>query len=550
MAWLFGSLVTYFVLGFLKNFYPAAWQLVLWGVAYQTLVVTTFYYLACEIAARFTFQKHLLNLLLLLMVFAFSGAVVWLLSGYPNWFDADFFLLPAAMLPWFTGLLIFSALWGIALLIFLAQRGLETSFPSSRFFGSLRANLPGLVLALAFFSAYFSLAVTYSLVLRDPTQNFDDNFFDADPTSWMNRFAAPASQLIEMRPVHPFAFLIFRPLTWLVALFLNGNAFHAALLLNAGVGALCVFLTWLVVKRWSNSTYALTIASLLGVSTAHLILSTYLETYIFSAAALIAFVLVMQSEQRSLKTLVPIGLLTFGITITNIIQTGIIFLFTDFKLSKLIKYGLIVLVAAVALAYLQVLMYPTSQPFYDPSKLLAENRYSAGSTTPERIYQRSYVLGRTIALFSVVGPRPLPLTKEVGCTFPCFKTYKPRYGADLITSYAGFGSWLARAWFGILLLAFGFFAWKLIKSPKDVSLQLALLTCLLFNFGLHVAYGDDPMLYSPDWTYALILFVSISFKDFADKKWFQFAGFVFLAALMVNNWTFLRSVLVAVAPYF
>ena len=47
------------------------------------------------------------------------------------------------------------------------------------------------------------------------------------------------------------------------------------------------------------------------------------------------------------------------------------------------------------------------------------------------------------------SPRPLALTEEVGCDFPCFKTYKPRYGRDLITSYAGFGSWLARAWGGI-----------------------------------------------------------------------------------------------------
>jgi len=489
-------------------------------------------------------------MLILLSVFAFSGAVIWLLSGYPNWFDASFFLLGSSLLPWFAGLLVFSALWVAALLTFLEQCGLEKSFLSSRFFEFLRANLPGLVLALAFFIAYFSLAITYSLVLRDPAQNFDDNFFDADPTSWMNRFAAPAVQLIEMRPVHPFAFLIFRPLTWLMALFLNGSTFHAALLLNAGVGALCVWLTWLAVKRWSNTTYALIIAALLGASATHLIFSTYLETYIFSAAALIAFVLALQSEQKSLKTLIPIGLLTFGITITNFIQTVIIFLFTDFKISKLIKYGLIVLVSAVALAYLQALIYPTSQPFYVPSQLLAENRYSAGSTTLERIYERSYVMGRTITLFSVVGPRPLPLLEEVGCHFPCFKTYKPRYGADLISSYSGFGSGLARTWFGILLLALGFFAWKLVKSPKDASLQLALLTCLLFNFFLHVAYGDDPMLYSPDWTYALILFVALSFKGLADKKWFQFAGFVFLAALMINNWTFLRAVLVSVAPYF
>ncbi len=66
---------------------------------------------------------------------------------------------------------------------------------------------------------------------------------------------------------------------------------------------------------------------------------------------------------------------------------------------------------------------------------------------------------------------------------------------------------------------------------------------------MHVAYGDDPMLYSPDWTYALVFFVALAFRPFADKKWFQAAGLLFLSALMVNNWTFLRAMLAAVAPY-
>jgi len=579
VAWLIGSLVTYFVLGFLKNFYPAVWQLILWGVAYQTIAVTIFYYLARTI--RFDLARHGLSLLILLAVFVFSGAVIWMLTGYPHWFDVRFFLLSGPALAWFAGLIVGSALWIAALLIFFEQRGVEKSFLSSRFFGFLRANLAGILLALLFFSAYFSLAVAYSVVLRDPTRNFDDNFYDGDPTSWMNRFAAPAAQLIDMRPVHPFAFLIFRPLTWWIALLLNGNTFYAALLLNAGVGGVCVLLAWMIVRRWTNTAYALLIASVLGASVAHLLFSTYLESYIFSAASLLAFVLALQSENKSLKALVPIGLLVFGITITNFIQTGILFLFTDGQavrrtlfsgsassenkirlssfiskgwcdapMGRIIRYGLIVLASAAALAYLQVRLYPTSQPFYDITYMLAERRYSISSNTPDRIYKRGYVMARTITLFSVVGPRPLALLKEVGCTFPCFKTYKPHYGADLITSYAGFGSGLARVWFGILLLALGLYLWKLFKSPKSVPLESALLLIILFNFFLHVFYGDDPLLYSPDWTYAVVLFVALGFKDFADNKWLQLAGLVFLSALMVNNWGFLHAMLVDVAPYF
>ena len=544
VAWLLGIGATYFLLGFLENFYSSAWALNLWGFFCQTSLVFVFYYLARDTFSRFHFSRHGLGLLVLFVILSFSGAVIWLQSQFPTWFDADFFLPNIAFFPWFSYL-------STIVFIFLVQFDkLERAFLSSRIFRFLRANLPGLLLALFFFGVYFSLAVTFSLVLRDPTQNFDDNFYDTDPTSWMNRFAASADQLIEMRPVHPFAFLLFRPLTWLLSIFLNGNRFYAALLLNAGVGALCVLLAWMLVKRWTNTTYALLIASVLGVSTAHLLLSTFLETYIFSAAALIAFLLALQSDGRPLKFLVPIGLLTFGITITNFIQTGILLLFTEFKLVKIVRYGLIVLALALPLAWLQFVVYPTSQPFYDVSQMRGEDRYATGLKTMERTFERSYSLGRTIILYSTVGPRPLALTSEIGCDFPCFKTYKPKYGQDIITSYAGFGSGLARSWFGILVLAGGFFVWKFVKAPMSVSLQIGLLLCLLFNFGLHVVYGDDPMLYSPDWTYALLFFVTLSFKDFADKKWFQAAGLVFLVALTVNNWTFLRAMLEIVAPYF
>jgi hypothetical protein len=542
VAWLLGSLVTYVVLGFLKNFYTD-WALVLWGALAQTLVMGLGYYLIRE--TKFDVREHGLTGAVALAAFLFAFGVIWMLNQFPSWYDVRFFLLPASA--WFVALILLSAGWMLAALAWFRER--EERFLSSRFFVTLRDNLPGLLLALAFFIVYFSLAVTYSIVLRDPTQNFDDNFYDADPTSWMNRFAAPAAQLIDMRPVHPFAFLIFRPLTWLLGLLLNGNHFYAALLLNAGAGALCVFLAWTLVRRWTNPTYAALFASVLGVSAAHLVFSTFLETYIFSATALTAFLLALQQDGKPLKALVPLGLLTFGITITNFLQTGILFLFSEFKLPKLIKYGLIVTALAFPLAWLQHTLYPTSQPFYDLAVMRAENRYSANVNTPERLYERAYVMGRTVTLYSLIGPRPLALTEDLGCKFPCFKTYKPRYGPDLITSYAGFGSWLTRAWFVILILAFGLFVWKFVKSPKTSLLEVGLLLCILFNFAMHVAYGDDPMLYSPDWTYALVFFVVLAFRPFADKKWFQAAGLIFLSALMANNWTFLRAMLAVVAPY-
>jgi hypothetical protein len=118
-----------------------------------------------------------------------------------------------------------------------------------------------------------------------------------------------------------------------------------------------------------------------------------------------------------------------------------------------------------------------------------------------------------------------------------------------MNSYAGLGSFLARTWFILLLIAAGLFLWKMIKSRNSVMLQASLLACILFNFALHMNYGDDPMLYSADWTYAVIFFAALSFGDLADKRWFQSALLVFLALLMINQWSFLMSILRTLAPY-
>lgn len=490
-------------------------------------------------------REHGFDLLVWLACLVFAGAVILLGLQFPNLLTPGEYLLQAADLPAFVTVGLVS-LAGTAVLLWLFdQRGYAGRIEASRPVALLIDNFPGLALALVFLIAYASLAFTLGVLP-------DDNFYDTDSTSWFNRFAAPADEVIEMRPVHPFAFLIFRPLVWLVSLFLAGDKSSAALLLNAGAGALCVFLAWMFVKDWSrNTTFALLVAALLGLANSHLILSGALETYIYSAAVLIAFLALIRRENASLWALVPLGLLTFGITITNFLQTLILFLFLDFKLIKLAKFAAVVLAASMLLAFLQAQIYPVSQPFYVPSNLLSEGRYSYSILREDfdHTLERAHVLGRTISLFSVIAPRPLVLLEETGCEFPCLQTYKHRWNGALINSYVGLGSALARTWFLFLLLAGGLFVWNWFRSPGNVRLQAALLTCVLFNFLLHMNYGDDPMLYSGDWTYAVVFFTAISFKDLAGSRWFQAGFLAFLVLIMVNNWRFLYAVLNAISPY-
>jgi len=545
-AILLSALASFFALGFFQNFYTSLWGSVLFTVL-PTMAFTLIFEIILERvvgALRSEPKEKPVSIGILMLGMIFMVLTFRLLIQYPNLFSFDFFLPdPQFVLP-FLGLTILSQS-GLAL---LRPKLESTRWRTSPFVLWIKRNLPGLLLASAISISAYALAT--ALVESEP--GFADNYFDTDSPFWLNFVTARPDQMMPMRAVHPIALLILRPPVWMFSLLLNGDKFHAALLLNSLFGGVCTFLAWLLFKgRTGNTTYALLIASLLGYSTSHMLLSVFFESYIFSGAALLAFVLLLGSGEKRLAHLVPVGLLTFGITITNFIQTCIAFLLVGRNFKELFRYVLIVLALAVVLAFVQHTLYPSSEPFYIVSNLTGESvyRYNLFEVPISVAVSRANVIFRNITLFSVVGPRPLVFLEELGCTFPCFNTIRYYRGTYQYASYIGFGSLLARTWFLLLVAAGGLFAWKLLKSPRDASLQAALALNLLFNFALHMNYGDDPLLYSPNWTYALILFFGISFEKLADKKWFQAALLVFLAALMANNLEFFRKVLEAVLPF-
>lgn len=543
---LLGVLSSFFTLGFLQNFYPSLWGFVLFTV-FLNVLFTLAFEIVLERAVEALWSnpaEKLLSLGVLTLGAAFMTLVFRLLAQYPTLFSLDFFLPdPQSVLP-FLGLTVMTQ----SGLLLLHPKLDATGWRAYPFVTWIRRALPGLLLASVIsISAY---AAATALVETEP--RFADNYFDTDSPFWLNFMTAPPDQLMIMRAVHPNALLLFRPAAWLFSLFLNGDKFHGAILLNSLFGGVCIFLAWSFFKlRSGNTTYALLMALLLGISLSHLLLSIFLESYIFSAAALLGFVLLMESGEQRLTRLVPVGLLTFGVTLTNFIQTCVAFLLVRRDIKGLVKYILIVLALAAVLAFFQHALYPSSEPFYDISNLNGENayRYNLFETPFPVTVSRANVIFRSIALFSVVGPRPLVFLEELGCTFPCFNTIRYFHRTYQYASYVGFGSLLARTWFLLLVAAGGLFAWKLFKPLRGASLQAALAMNLLFNFILHMNYGDDPLLYSPDWTYALVLFFGMSFEKLADKKRFQIALLLFLTALMFNNLEFLRKVLDAVQPF-
>jgi len=118
-----------------------------------------------------------------------------------------------------------------------------------------------------------------------------------------------------------------------------------------------------------------------------------------------------------------------------------------------------------------------------------------------------------------------------------------------VAGYSGLADVTAKVWMLVLVAAFILFVLGWFGKQKP-ALALGLLVCIGFNFAMHVAYGDDPMLYSPDWVYALLLFVAFSFGRFADRKWLQALFSVFLVLVMIVNLNLIRQIMEVSAPFY
>jgi hypothetical protein len=410
----------------------------------------------------------------------------------------------------------------------------------------VREHLAGLLLGLLFFCVYFYIGLQLNPIDVDTV----DNFLDADNSSWMRRIAGPDGHSLEMRGPHPFAYLIFRPFGLLLDLFTRNFAL-AAILLNALAGGLCVFLTWMYFKRHTqNSIYAFLIAGLLGLSTAHFFFGSVVETYIFSALFLILFFVLLQRNDTAVGSLVFVSLITFGITLTNFIQTLIGFVVARPRMKEVIRFAGVTLSLGVILSLVHAALYPASKLFFLPSDAQTEEEFAFSPVGEPswRVIGRVILLIRTVVLYAFVAPKPYVFINEVGGTFPRFNFFKIAPETFSYSSYNGLGNLLILAW-AILLFAAGLlFLIDMFRSRK-VDIRLGLLLCVLFNFCLHLYYGYEPFLYSPDWAYALIFFAALSLAPLAGNKYFQAGMFLFVAGLAVNQVQFFQFIFKTIAPF-
>ena len=519
-----------------------------------------------------------------LIFLLFDAGVIAMALQFPILFHPEQFLPPTGNLAWI-GFGLLAGLSALGICISRAQ-GLPLLNAARRrvLGGWLEENLPGLFAAAAVFPGYFILAHGYNPPVDG--LNLNNTFFASDTYSWQVCFGTEQGCPIG-RAVHPLALPVLRGASSTLAFLHGGDWRLASLLLISLAASACVFLAWYFVYQASRTpSYALAFSGLLALSASHLVFGSVTETYIFSAFSLLWFFVFLLARTRPLKDFLAPGLLTLGITISNVAQSLLAFLLIRRDGREWARFASALLTIGIALTILTVLVYPGNiKLFFVPSDLLmSETQHASYLQAWTQLPNRFALVAKNMLLYDVVAVPPVVsrVDKAGRDPFPKFNFFHPPLGlkeyrsfrlglptlalwALVITHKSPFARsatagerrqcnchlnlWVITDWVALLVGAGSRFIWRGKKSPF-FPFQLAFLSVLLLNLILHLFYGREPFLYTPNWTYALLLFIALSFADLPKREWLEWTLLLFLFLLLVNNGSFLLLMTSHLSPYF
>lgn len=560
LGFLFALKLTYGLVGYLQAPLRTPYNMALFTALSITLGCVIGYYYVERAANSFLnngFLSKPLNILLVLILPIFAAAVIYGSAQFPSMFSWEYITIPQEWTALFFIVAISAGVWSLAVVEFWNQMARRLNFQqrSVGLHTFLSQNLPGLYAGGIFFIVQAILA----RAINHPALTYNTVLFEADAGPWMEILASPAGGSVG-RAVHPLSVITIRPLIRLVAGIMGEHYALGGMLVTSAIAGLCVFMVWLFVKRATDSkTYAFLFAILLGSTSTHLLFGSLTENYIFGAASLIFFFLLIQSNEARFSVLVPAGLLLFGITITNIAQGIIGLFFNKFGFRRLIPYGVTVLAFGVLLTVLVSVFNPGKQGlFFVPADISFEMNFVSSDqgnlsdpmrlSDPASITRKLQVVTRSVLLYGVVAPQPLDVISEKP-PFPTIdlKTYDVRTQA--IASYKGLANLPLIIW--LILLASGFLLFlKNVRTSQHTPLMLGLLGVLAFNFLLHLFYGTEIFLYTSYWVYAFVLFLALAFSEYAHKAWMQWGLAGIVLVFMVNNFWFIFTIQMALAPFY
>ena len=523
-AWALAGPVSYIAVGFLDAYYKTLTETALVSGIVHSVFSLFAYFILGRLGEKFKTNPvdASISVTLAASIIVFFAGLATMASRFPRQFDASAYVhAPETLASFLVGIAA-----ALPLSMWMVGESERRGGRQSGFYRFVDANLGGLILAALFFSVYFLLGS----IFNQPVFRFDDIFFDTDSRLYRMRFGTEFYKDYYERTVHPYVLVIVRPLVWTVSLFLKGDMLYGAFIVTALTGALCVYLVWYFIKETTgNPLYASLIAGLFGASTSQLAFGSLVENYIFLGAAALIF-LALLLKDKPFYMLVIAGLVSFGITISNIAQTFIAHFLVRRNIKQIIVYGLIVGALIIPLNLLNNFIYPKAHPYlWEVSTLQFEEK-----NVFEPTLQRANFLGRVMLLHSFISPDPLLLKEDIPfLKIWMFRAALKKAPLQIARYETSLGNALVAAWLGFVALGGFLFLKNIFKQDNGFAFAF-IFTCLFF-FALHMRYGRDVFLYSVNWTYAITLFLALAWRDISGRRWFQFSLLGFTALLMLNN---------------
>lgn len=408
------------------------------------------------------------------------------------------------------------------------------------------------IFPIAIFVVFF-LTYFYASGLMDAAGAFEefDILFEMDTPRAIEDMTVLREDHSRTR-VHPLYVLMVNPVGSSLAR-LVGDEVLAARIINSALGGLGVSLAFLFFQRYGHNTIdAMILASLFGVTASQFFISSIPDTISLGVVSLILlytlFFTSLKEKRARFLIWFLVGLFTLGVTTTNFVQAGFLFFIASLNaldekkwvdlILQSLRYGLVVLAAAVALALIQKEIYPTTALFFLPQTFAGEMGYASPLIFEQPRVVLSYLM-RTFLLINITAPAPrffeIPGLENPGVTFAASSDYSLVGCIALVL------------WVGLMLFCVG----KILIQKKFLLFYVGLGACLAFNFLLHSFYGVTPtrielFLYTGNLTFLVITPLS----EACLPKWekvFRAALIILISLLAINNYQVMQTIIQAMA---
>ncbi|MEL6365431.1 MAG: hypothetical protein AAFR11_11405 [Pseudomonadota bacterium] len=396
------------------------------------------------------------------------------------------------------------------------------------------------LLVVGFFLLYAPLALRASQGLIYEAYNYA---FDLD----VSRFAEGLGGVSDPDGVkHPYISLL-RPLALPFQAVGFGWRGAAALTASAAGAATIAFALGFLRTIGLGRIDAVLLACFFGVSAAQMTNGFLPESYVFSSLGLTAAWLWAARRVKSGVVAHPLSptpaVFLFGVTVTNILQAGLIEAAVRFSahrvsrafLFSMIRWGLIATIASLLLAALANLG-PALNALDDPAGAVKKLLWAQTKGPTESLAQ---LLG-VVFFMSVAAPAPTEVVLEDGKTILDYRTFVfSPLGWPALVVWIGLLAESARDW------------WK--KRQEDIDwIRVGLVLALAFNIVFHLKYQfrGSIFLYVGHWSFALFALASyggLSIAEWPDRLRAMVRAGAGLAVIGLGTANYLQSWRVASA---